>query len=434
MKTSCILTHNTRLQCTLDAIHPFFGFGVGSDPTLRFEIYSDETPETPETYEDPDDSLPKKIRFQNCAILKLVISPEKAELEMIYSGELNDKEKSKTKKSKPYFISPVDFASLKVDGVIHKGTPIEYSPTALEKEGFLEYKMPRKIDPEDIDKVRVALKLPPLDAEYVFYLIRHGQAQHNQSGVFGLSKTLGLSLDTSITDEPALPGKIPQSGKFQAQRAGEFLNTMGVTIDEFFVSDLIRTLQTTYEIQKALGIKKQCIVLPCASELSEKGEGGLCDQATSSAFLNKKKIARENYPSCTTPNGKLSDTCSPNVDWTTVYLPFYGGKVRGEEDTLTGSLTGRRDLTRQYCRDTTMISMAVYYYLRIKERQQLREAQALASEIDSLEANTASLVAYINQNKSILVTEQHAFGGRKKKKRITRRKKRRLTRNTRHRR
>jgi len=428
MKTSFVISHNTRIQCLLDSIHPFFGFGLSPDPALRYAIYSDKMDEPSEIEED--DSLPKKIRFQNCVILKLVIGPEKAELEMIYSGELNDKEKSKVKESKPYFISPVDFASLKVDGVIHKGTAIEYKPTEIEKAGFIEYKMPRKIDPEDIDKVRTALKLPKLDDEYVFYLIRHGQAKHNET-MLGVSKTFGLSLDTSITDDESLDGNPPQSGKYQAKRAGEFVKQFGITIDEFFVSDLIRTKQTADAIQEELGIKKRCIVLPCASELSQKGEGGSCDQATSYTSI-KKKIARENYPSCTTIRGIPQPMCS-DVDWNTVYLPFYGGKVRGEEDTVMGSLTGsRNDLTRQYCRDTTMISMAVYYYLRIKERQLLGEQQAIASEIDSLEANTASIVAYINQNKSILVTEQHAFGGRtKRKKRITRRKKRRITRHRR---
>jgi hypothetical protein len=110
------------------------------------------------------------------------------------------------------------------------------------------------------------------------------------------------------------------------------------------------------------------IVLPCASELSQKGIQGNCDSITADTSI-MKKIARENYSACAVTNRGteviLTESCNHRVDWKAIYLPFYADKVRGQEDTLWGSMTLKRysvNLIKQHCRDTTMISMAACYY------------------------------------------------------------------------
>lgn len=314
MRTSFIVSHNNRIQCLVDSIHHHFGFF----PTPA-----------------------GKIRFQNCVVLKLEIGPTRAGLSMIYSGELSDKERSKVSNDKPYFVND-KFAS---------------------DVGYVKYPTMEKTDEPTIIQIRNALKLPPLQDTHVFYLIRHGQALHNQK-VNGISSTLGMSLDTPITKEGT------QSGQQQAIRTGEFLKSVGIIVnkgDIIFVSDLLRTYETAKAITSIIGDGglSQFIVLPCANELSDSGVRGNCDLVTSHNFIGSK-IARENYSSCVVKNGIFEpNKCNLNVDWQSIYLPFYGNSVRGQEDTVTGYITFKRSAInriKEHCRNTTMISMALFYY------------------------------------------------------------------------
>jgi hypothetical protein len=140
----------------------------------------------------------------------------------------------------------------------------------------------------------------------------------------------------------------------------------------FFVSDLIRTHETLFTIIKTareqtiepnfLAFTQKPVVLPCASELPIKGVRGNCDQATGDAGLYKK-LASENYSKCkVNSDGSLQTQCNSEVDWNTMYLPFYGGKVRGQRDTILGRVKQfRYPLDKSSCRDTTMIALAIYY-------------------------------------------------------------------------
>jgi hypothetical protein len=69
---SIIASHNSRIQCFLDKLNP----------------------------------NTTKTRFQNCAIIRLSLTSEKVDLEMVYSGELNEKEIVKLSNSKPYYTTP----------------------------------------------------------------------------------------------------------------------------------------------------------------------------------------------------------------------------------------------------------------------------------------------------------------------------------------
>ena len=131
-----------------------------------------------------------------------------------------------------------------------------------------------------------------------------------------------------------------------------------------FTSDLYRTRQTLSEIQgqwrkdliRTDYIPKIPVILPCASEVAGVGKNGDCDSSVSIT----QKMARENYPKCKigTLNTWGKDDCYGN--WS-VYLDFYGQKMRGQTDTITGSLfKSRKSIPRMHCRDTTLLAMAVY--------------------------------------------------------------------------
>jgi broad specificity phosphatase PhoE len=298
---SVIVSHNTRIQCLLDSFQHTDG----------------------------------KIRFQNCVVLKLEIGST-LKLSMVHSGELSDKERAEVSLKRRYYVKDPQEVS---DGYVL------YNPT---------------ITVHDYTQIRNSLKLPfSLKENYIFYIVRHGQALHNQK-IYGMPSTFGMQLDTPLTEEG------PQSGIEQAKRAGLSLKNeiyqTGNDVTNFFVSDLKRTHQTAQVLQNVIGHTKMPIVLPCAHELSEKGDIGNCDEVTSNASITGK-LARENYSSCKASDGFPSNSCS-KVDWTSVYLPFYGDKVRGQEDTVTGYITFKRHAMskiKQQCRNTTMIAMAIYF-------------------------------------------------------------------------
>ncbi len=364
-----IVTHNTRIQCLVEAIQQYFGIITTN-----------------------------KTRFQNCVIIKIELGATYASISMVYSGELNSRERSKVSVDRPYYIKEEDYAILQTHGVIHKGKDIYgqdkyYRPTPEETVGYVKYPSKRTTDPETLVHIRNGLKLHT-EEDHVFYLIRHGQAEHNLTtkivpGV-KVSSTLGVKLDTSITKED-IPEELPESGKWQARRAGMYLREHELKTsairDIFFVSDLKRTHETAEEIKEQLGNGIMCIVLPCASELSQKGTQGNCDSITADTSI-MKKIARENYSACVVANRGmevvLTQSCNHMVDWRAIYLPFYGHKVRGQEDTLWGSMTLKRysvNQIKQHCRDTTMISMVACYY-KLKSLPYDQRANAVKKFID----------------------------------------------------
>ena len=302
---SIIVSHNTRIQCFIDAIQQ----NVNED----------------------------KIRFMNCAILKLTITPTQLYLSMVYQGNLSEVESSKISDARPYYVKEM---TTPTPGLVVYPTTM-YS---MDTYNFNEY-----------------LKLPFIDKQYTFYIVRHGQAQHNDSSNIFAGK-LHMVTDTSLTPE----------GITQAQLAGQQLYQY-LTINNqvvpthFFVSDLVRTHETLDTILDSMRqnlevTPRKPIVLPCASELPFKGTLGQCDQVTADSPLYSK-LSSENYSKCTVnSDGSLHPNCNPNVDWQTLYLPFYGGKVRGQKDTLPGyAETKFYPLDKNNCRNTSMIALAIQY-------------------------------------------------------------------------
>ena len=210
---------------------------------------------------------------------------------------------------------------------------------------------------------------------YVFYIIRHGQAEHNVKEEWGPSKQLSSkNRDTSLT----INGD--SSGQKQAQRAGQSLYTLlnnnndnnndnnnksfpsshGVTL---FVSDLKRTRQTLQNI--IYGITSQGIgldspinvnVLPCSHELAYNKKGD-CDgvksifaaspvENTMNCTICGESIC-EDKPLC---NKLTLGNTNIKFNWNN-YKTFYQG---------TRTNPGKQ---RKHCKDTNMITYAINEFM-----------------------------------------------------------------------
>ena len=296
-----IVSHNYRIQCFAD------------------KLLSGKTNE-------------RKIRFKNAAILRLTIDLEQGTfvLELVHDGELSDKEESAVSATRPYYTS---INSIDNDGLVYFGQ-IDGN---INKFNLL---------PEDLTKLKQKLKSNKL----VFYIVRHGQAEHNEPG-YNLQAKLHLKLDTSVT----APGQI------QALNAATNLERIlnGQQINEVFVSDLQRTWETAGPFfSKNLVSTDTIIIDPCASEIETKGDGrGNCDTKSANKY-DVQKLGRENYPACT-PNAcktRVLGNKTINIDWT-LYSAFYQNKMRG--------FSNLKDIPN--CKSTNMIAMAVYYLLNKDE-------------------------------------------------------------------
>ena len=285
-----IVSHNSRIQCLLAKIR----------------------------------SLQQRIRFQNCCVLKIHIYGNNIQVDLIHSGEITE---SDQKSSKVFYCA-------KGDTRLYNGN---------------KFKPFTPIQTNDLSRLGIKV---PLTRDYVFYLVRHGQSEHNES-------KLHIKLDTNLLNY----------GKQTVQNAASaiYRNVGDLRrFHMFFVSDLIRSRQTLDIMKRAWGwydydsylrehLKDhpvRTIVLPCASEVGGVVANGDCDSSISIT----QKMARENYPSCTVSTiSDRKNVCS-EYDWST-YLDFYGKKMRGQEDTFTRFL---RKTPRMKCRDTTLLAMAIY--------------------------------------------------------------------------
>ena len=295
-----IVSHNYRIQCFAD------------------KLLSGKTNE-------------RKIRFKNTAILRLTIDLEQGTfvLELVHDGELSDKEESEISAARPYYTSIKN----NNDGLVYFGQ-IDGNINKL------------NLLPDDLTKLKQKVKANKL----VFYIVRHGQAEHNEPG-YNLQAKLHLKLDTSVTTP----------GQMQALNAAENLARIldGQKIHEVFVSDLQRTWQTAGPFfAKHLISTATIIVDPCASEIDTKGDGrGNCDTKSANKY-DVQKLGRENYPACTPNACKTRDLGNQtiNIDWA-LYSAFYQNKMRG--------YSNLKDIPN--CKSTNMIAMAVYYLLHKEE-------------------------------------------------------------------
>ena len=306
---NCLLiTHNNILQCFIEK--------------QRF-ILDQENDE-------------RKIRFKNCAILCLTLNLTlyNFTIELVYNGQLSEDEEHNVSTRRPYYVIP---------------------KTQINSEGLVPFET---IQGRISDETR-ALNLLPIDLEQLkykfktdtikFYIVRHGQAEHNEKkwNKAGFS----LELDTTITN----------AGKIQALESAEALKEIlgeETTIDIVCASDLQRTRQTAvrfFQILDTSIYSHKMVIIPCTNELNKSGKNGNCYEKSSNSSIFGSKSARENYPACTPDTClkiNLQEDVDVDIDWS-LYSLFYDKKMRSYPN-----LTDKPN-----CKDTNMISMTVFYLL-----------------------------------------------------------------------
>ena len=325
---SLILTHQSRIRCFMDMIikgkrgEKKEGFidKIKNNETLNNSlifvknkintaqvkisntIQHPEDPLKPRLYDYLKKEKEEEKRFKNCSILRLCLNKETGIcLQLVYGGELdpgegkggriyyitNDVDNKKqiggdNKMSK--FISAMSMTSKKKD-VSTKEEEDDDTTTKITKiieEIFTNINA-------GINRLQLSNDIFKNVDEYVFYIGRHGQAEHN------LKNATHLKTDTDVTD----------LGKEQAFRAGQNLSTVlknnKENINYVFASDLIRTRQTIENILKGMNqvkdsfFPKEIVILPCSHELKYNSQG-LCDKKPSSFSL--KIGTKENDPKC----------------------------------------------------------------------------------------------------------------------------------------
>lgn len=368
---SLIVTHQARIRCLLHDI--YFGVGsmdlktfVGYDADDEMEtnresmINQNNTPRREQlsinddvdyTYEsndnDDDDRLEmtggktnmkpkasKLARFKNGCILEFKVNKDTIQVNLVYDGEVDEE-----KPDYVYYVSNVSIPDPKVaDG--------KYKTTLFK--------------PINIPNVIYQNISPGIN--YVFYLIRHGQAAHNLlKGFKNKLMTQGFGStykDTSLT----------LAGVAQAIEIGKILKSiLGPNkIDYLFASDLKRTRQTLYNILKefdddSLLQRKQIIILPCSHEVSYTANKN-CD-------ANQGYITpNENISLCNPfKNDKLCQNEAGNTASWNYYTRFYG----------TGTRKTPGKYKPQQCRDTDMIKQAIIYIQGLGRDDMIKDDVAL---------------------------------------------------------
>ena len=230
------------------------------------------------------------FNYKNCAIIELTLQKRNNNvlysLSMVYEGELSES------KPRQYF-------------------SIDNFPTIINmKESVL-----------DINSSQLSE-----DTLYVFYLVRHGEAEHNLYTTLEKVKS-PFNIDTSLT----------KTGFKQALHAGEFLYTYlkprNYKIDYLCSSDLKRTWQTLSTLltglPKSYTKRKRIAILPCAHELMYRIEGS-CDKHM---IRDMRGFAGENRTSCGTNNTEKNcqlikkGTVEYILDWSH-YNKFYDNEGR----------------------------------------------------------------------------------------------------------
>lgn len=305
---NCLLiTHNSILQCFIEKQRVILG------------LQNDE----------------RKIRFKNCAILCLTLNLTSYNftIELVYDGQLSEDENRKVSEERPYYVT------LKTQ--IYQGYEGLYVPFEPIQGRISDETKVLNLLPNDLDELKTKYNTDIIK----FYIVRHGQAEHNEKkwNKAGFS----LKLDTNITEAGA------RQAYFSARALTGILEDE--TIDIVCASDLQRTRQTVLPFISQFDIVSQKIVIvPCANELNNSGNDGDCYEKSSNSSLLGSKSSRENYPACTPetcPSIKSQDG-NINIDWS-LYSLFYDNKMRSYPN-----LTDKPN-----CKDTNMVSMTVFYLL-----------------------------------------------------------------------
>ena len=381
--TSLIVSHQARLRCIMH----MYGFGImtapapapassTNDDNSEWNAIDENYPLASPRNIDKDYDVetivvgggPAKVgqvaSFKNAAVIRLVITKDTVKASLAVSGIIDAKE---NKANYTYFVRPDEMGK---SGAAYTEVPFRDNTT---KNNF-----------HDVG-----------DDTYVFYLVRHGQAEHNV--LKGFSKAFS-SKDTSLTD----------AGETQASNSGVKLTSEIIKNDPeykypdfLFASDLKRTRQTLLKIMKGMpslkekhGTTRDIIILPCAHELKYKydPESATCDAKQGAMWLPWAKTPNENISTCTretcTTPGKInqltynSKIACLSKDGNLIYdnpikllyfpdfegemyhiknqnIDFYSNHARATRPFIKSCLTCPKEPAGKRCRDTDMITQAI---------------------------------------------------------------------------
>jgi broad specificity phosphatase PhoE len=340
VKYAVIVSHNARIRCLLGK--------MGFNP---------------------------EFRFQNCCVLKLEINftPGELRLSLLHSGYLSEKDKASA--NKIYYVSPSDtgfegggifdwFTKKKtvnppiqpdigqpgqdqpdIGQYVSDTVPSEPLGPDLNQHGDLGLDQPgqskknRLFKPYISNIERLGIKTTE---KIVFYIVRHGKSQHNEG------------FNTHLISDTHVIRKTDADRNSIIKAAEQIQIDLRDNPMTMFVSDLLRTRETAYEILKKMYREKRIplVVLPCSHEVASVGNNGDCDIGS---FV--KKGAFENYPKCTTdmivPHNIYHNFSECEANWD-LYKLFYDGRVRNDQSMFNKS-------RRLKCRDTNMIALAIYF-------------------------------------------------------------------------
>ena len=283
---------------------------------------------------------PEMDRFKNGCILEFKITTSNIQVRLVYDG-IVDEEKPKY----VYYVSP----SSAPDPKVAAG---KYQTTL-----FKEINIPN-----------VMYDVSP-GYTYIFYLIRHGQGEHNV--LKGMSKKWGALAVSSKYKDPSLTNTGVQQAIEIGQKLQVILDQQNQKIDYLFASDLKRTRQTLYYILQPMDSDptlrhKQINILQCSEELNYTANKN-CDSSQ-----------------WATPNENIS-LCNPFKDYAKAGLPDLCQNERGNYASWknytafygTGTRNSPGKYKPQQCRDTDMIKQAILYIQGVGKNDLEKDRDAL---------------------------------------------------------
>lgn len=370
--TSLIATHQARLRCLL---HKYI-LNSTDDELRNNDFYDDDDRESSASpsesssahssfdsdtmeYYTPRSSLTGGVclgrfcpsfskktkgpiinRFMNTSVVKMEINDKIISVSLIYNGEVDEE-----KPDYIYYVKPGTKDSKAEQGRYK----VEEFHTKIVKNNYFK----------DI----------PKDTTYTFYLIRHGQGEHN---ILKGKEKMRAPLDAHLTsplDDPNQKkevcndrsydqtcGMSNDGGVCQGQRAGEaILKSEGIVkIDFLFASDLQRTRETIINVIKILDpssngklVTKDIIILPCSHEL-QYTKKNVCDGDQGLLGRFTKENISSYDPNSIDPKCHYNLLNGIKINWI-YYTNFYNGRrsKRGKES--------------KKCRDTNMLQLAIDY-------------------------------------------------------------------------
>jgi hypothetical protein len=386
---SLILTHQARIRCLLDMIIKGYQnekkegitekinnnkFVIGMKNSIN-TLYTNTLNKirkedyAPHLYSYKKETEEEEKRFKNCSFLRLCLNKETGIcIQLVYEGELDPGE---GKGGRIYYITGKEDDKKQIGGVVDVKDKIKNNFVSAitlykKKEGNTDAATNEIIEEiftninSGLNRLKLSNNIFKDVDEYVFYIGRHGQAEHN------LKYATHLKTDTDVT----------QLGKDQAFRAGQNLSSVlknnNENINYVFASDLIRTRQTIENILKGMNMNKnenetysprEIIILPCSHELKYNSKGA-CDKKPSS--FSFKIGTKENDPKCSKTTHCLDNNITnPESDCNRIKMT-----IENSQDKIIRKIPLNWDfyfekngnkMRNMDCSKTNMIQLAIEY-------------------------------------------------------------------------